>query len=224
MLSVFQRIKEIGLANIHSALDKAEDPVKMCDQYLREMEDEIEKAVEAVSLQTASKLTLEKKYQALLAQVQKFQTYAEQAVEQENDELAKKALLSKNKYQQQADELKPQVDSVVAATANLNARLHEMRENFDEMKSKRNLLVARAEAAKAQKHINMTMNGIGGGVAAKGFDRMETAVNRLEAEAEAHRSLAEQEEDPFKALMEQKRDMVVDSELEALKKKLGKAE
>lgn len=224
MLSVFQRIKEIGLANIHSALDKAEDPVKMCDQYLREMEDEIEKAVEAVSLQTASKLTLEKKYQALLAQVQKFQTYAEQAVEQENDELAKKALLSKNKYQQQADELKPQVDSVVAATANLNARLHEMRENFDEMKSKRNLLVARAEAAKAQKHINMAMNGIGGGVAAKGFDRMETAVNRLEAEAEAHRSLAEQEEDPFKALMEQKRDMVVDSELEALKKKLGKAE
>lgn len=224
MLSVFQRIKDIGLANIHAALDKAEDPVKMCDQYLREMEDEIEKAVEAVSLQTASKLTLEKKYHELLAQVQKFQTYAEQAVEQGNDELAKKALVNKNKYQQQADELKPQVDSVVAATANLHARLHEMRENFDEMKSKRDLLVARAEAAKAQKHINMTMNGIGAGMAAKGFDRMETAVNRLEAEAEAHRSLAEQEEDPFKALLEQKRDMAVDSELEALKKKLGKAE
>jgi phage shock protein A len=226
MPSIFQRIKEIGLANIHAALDKAEDPVKMCDQYLREMEEEIEQAVSAVSMQTATKISLEKKYQNLLDEMKKYQSYAERAVEQGNDDLARKALVNKNKYQQQADELKPQLDQAAAATESLNERLRDMREKFEEMKAKRDLLVARAEAAKAQKKVNATLSGIGGGSgsAMRGFERMETAVNRLEAEVEATRSLSQQEEDPFRELMEKEQMRAVDDELAALKQKLGKAE
>ncbi|WP_067932577.1 PspA/IM30 family protein [Alicyclobacillus kakegawensis] len=224
MAGIFQRIREIGLANIHAALDRAEDPVKMCDQYLRDMEDEIEDAVRAVSLQTATKISLEKKHQGLLDEVSKYQTYAERAVEQGNDELARKALVNKNKYQQQADELKPQLDAARATTEELNERLRDMREKFDEMKAKRDVLVARAEAAKAQKKINQTVGGIGDGRALRGLERMEAAVNRMEAEAQATRSLSEQEEDPFRELMENERSQAVEDELAALKQKLGKAQ
>ncbi|WP_067927051.1 PspA/IM30 family protein [Alicyclobacillus shizuokensis] len=224
MPGIFQRIREIGLANIHAALDRAEDPVKMCDQYLRDMEDEIEDAVRAVSLQTATKISLEKKYQSLLDEVGKYQTYAERAVEQGNDELARKALVNKNKYQQQADELKPQLDAARATTEELNERLRDMREKFDEMKAKRDVLVARAEAAKAQKKVNQTVGGIGDGRALRGLERMEAAVNRMEAEAQATRSLSEQEEDPFRELMENERSHAVEDELAALKQKLGKAQ
>lgn len=224
MAGIFQRIREIGLANIHAALDRAEDPVKMCDQYLRDMEDEIEEAVSAVSLQTATKISLEKKYQNLLDEVAKYQTYAERAVQQGNDDLARKALLNKNKYQQQADELKPQLEQAQAATDSLNERLRDMREKFEEMKSKRDLLVARAEAAKAQKKINQTVGGLGDGRALRGLERMEATVTRMEAEAEASRSLSEQEEDPFRELMQNEQSQAVEDELAQLKQKLGKAQ
>ncbi|MCL6627653.1 MAG: PspA/IM30 family protein [Alicyclobacillus shizuokensis] len=217
-------MKDMTKASVHELLDKLEDPVVMMNQYLRDMEDEIEDAVRAVSLQTATKISLEKKYQSLLDEVGKYQTYAERAVEQGNDELARKALVNKNKYQQQADELKPQLDAARATTEELNERLRDMREKFDEMKAKRDVLVARAEAAKAQKKVNQTVGGIGDGRALRGLERMEAAVNRMEAEAQATRSLSEQEEDPFRELMENERSHAVEDELAALKQKLGKAQ
>src|SRR5690606_23149111 len=107
------------------------------------------------------------------------------ALEQGNEDLARRALQDKKEQQARLDEFKSQHAIAKTNADRLRGQLDEMKDEFNKMKSKKDLLVARAEAAKAQKHINQAMSGFGTDNAAKGFDRMSEKVLQLEAEAEA---------------------------------------
>ncbi|MGZ6525361.1 MAG: PspA/IM30 family protein, partial [Tumebacillaceae bacterium] len=107
---------------------------------------------------------------------------------------------------------------------NLRGKLSEMKDQFGQMKNKRDTLKARAEAAKAQKQINQVMSGFGTDNAAKGFDRMEERVLQLEAEAEASNEIhgsSRSLDDEFKEL-NKNNTSEIDAELEALRAKLKK--
>jgi phage shock protein A len=220
-MGIFKRLRDLTMASINDLLDKAEDPVKMLNQFLRDMEEDITEAEAAVAKQIAIEKKFQQQYQEAEEMVNKRGEQAMKALEQGNEDLARRALQDKKEQQARYDELKRQYDIAKENADRLRDQLAEMKDEFTKMKNKRELLVARAEAAKAQKQINQAISGFGTDNAAKGFSRMEEKVLQLEAEAQAsgevvakNRSL----DDEFKELG--KNDGVED-ELAALKAKLA---
>ncbi|QGQ48199.1 PspA/IM30 family protein [Metabacillus sediminilitoris] len=221
MFKLFKRVKTVVDSELNALIDKAEDPVKMLEQFMRDMESDIRDAESAVAKQIANEKMLQKKYEDAQKMVEKRDEQAVTAIEAGNDDLARRALEDKKIHKQTADTLKESYDRAKLDSDSLRKKLDEMKAEYYEMKLKKDSLKARAETAKTKTKINRTLSGIGGDESKRGFERMEEKVLQYEAEAEtsedmrsANRSL----DDEFEAL--EKND--VDDELAALKRKLGK--
>ncbi|MFD1019030.1 PspA/IM30 family protein [Thalassobacillus hwangdonensis] len=221
MFQFFKRVKTVVGSELNAMLDKAEDPVKMLDQFMREMENDIREAESAVAKQIANEKMLKRKHDDAQALVEKRMKQAEQAIDAGNEDLARRALEDKNAQQEQADQLKASWERAKTDADSLREKLDEMKKEYQEMKLKKDSLKARAESAKTRTKMNRTMSSIGGDESRKGFERMEEKVLHFEAEAETSEDMSQSSrslDDEFEAL--EKND--VDDELAALKKKMGK--
>lgn len=188
-MSLFKRMGDNFRANINHLLDKAEDPVKMLEQYLRDMEDDIADAEVAVAKQIAVVKRFESSYKDTQLMVDKRSAQAMQALEQNREDLARKALEDKKIHAGKAADYQEQYERAREVADNLKKQLLDMKDELTKMQAKKATLVARTEAAKAQKEINKTMSGFGKDTARKGFERMEEKVLRYEAEAAAGQEL-----------------------------------
>jgi len=216
-MGIFKRLRDLTAASINDLLDKAEDPVKMLNQFLRDMEEDIMEAESAVAKQIA----VEKKFKLQLEEAQemvlKRQEQAVKALEQNNEDLARRALEDKKEHQIRYDEMVKQHAIAKTNADQLRNQLSEMKDEFHKMKNKKDLLVARAESAKAQKSINQAMSGFGTDNAAKGFDRMSEKVLQMEAEAQASGELRSSNRSLDDELDKLGGGSEVDDELAALK-------
>lgn len=184
-MGIFKRLRDMTMASINDLLDKAEDPVKMLNQFLRDMEEDILEAEAAVAKQIAIEKKFKLQFEESEEMVTKRTEQAMKALESGNEDLARRALEDKKEHQGRYDELKRQYDLAKTNADQLRSQLTEMKDEFNKMKNKKDLLIARAETAKAQKQINQAMSGFGTDNAAKGFDRMSEKVLQMEAEAQA---------------------------------------
>jgi Phage shock protein A (IM30), suppresses sigma54-dependent transcription len=184
-MSLFKRLRDLTVANIYSLIEKAEDPVKMTDQYLRDMQEDLQEAEHGVAAQIA----LEKKFKALYEEqkelVAKREQQAHLAVEKEDMDLARRVVEDKQNAEQKMAEYKERYDQNQAASEKLRGKLEDMRKQVAELRDKRETLVARVNAAEAQKKINDTMSGFDSNTAMAGLKRMEEKTLQMEAEAEA---------------------------------------
>jgi len=221
-MSIFKRLRDLTLSNIYALIEKAEDPIKLTDQYLRDMQEDLEDAEKAVAAQIA----LEKKFKALYeeqeALVQKRDEQANIAAKAGNVELARRALEEKKAAEQKAREYKAAYEQNKAAADNLRAKLEEMRKQFTEMKNKRETLAARYSAAKAQTEINKAMSGFGSDTAAAGLKRMEEKMLQMEAQAEASNELVKSKSSLDDEFAKLGADQEIEDELAALMKKYEK--
>ncbi|MFC0211463.1 PspA/IM30 family protein [Paenibacillus chartarius] len=220
-MGIFKRLRDLTAATINDLLDKAEDPVKMLNQFLRDMEEDIVEAESAVAKQIAIEKKFQQQYLEAEEMVQKREEQALKALEQGNEDLARRALQDKKEHQARYDELKRQYDIAKANADKLRDQLGEMKDEFTKMKNKRELLVARAEAAKAQKQINQAISGFGVDNGAKGFSRMEEKVLQMEAEAQASGELVSKNRSLDDELEKLNKNDGVDDELAALRAKLA---
>lgn len=94
-MSIFKRLRDLTMSNINAIIDKAEDPIKMTDQYIRDMQEDLEDAEKAVAQQIA----IEKKFKQLFeeqeALVKKREEQAHTAARAQNMDLARRALEEK---------------------------------------------------------------------------------------------------------------------------------
>lgn len=221
MFQFFKRVRTVVSSELNAALDKAEDPVKMLEQYMREMEADIREAETAVAKQIASEKMLEKRLADSKSLVEKREAQALKALESGNEDLARRALEDKKDQQRNLDQLQEAYDRTNKDTKELRSKLEEMKAEFQQMKLKKDSLKARAESAKTRTKMNRTMSNIGSEESRQGFGRMEEKVLQYEAEAETSEDMKASSrtlDDEFAAL----ETSDVDQELAELKKKLGK--
>lgn len=219
-MGIFKRIRDISMGTINELIDKAEDPVVLLNQYLRDMEKEIADAEIAVAKQIAIEKRFKQQYEEAKELVGKRADQALKALEAGNEDLARRALEDKKGQQEKADEFLTQYENAKSNADQLRSQLQEMKEEFQKLKNKKDTLVARAETAKAQKQLNQMVSGIGTENAAKGFERMSEKVLQLEAEAQAAHELSQAKrslDEELSAL--EKSD--VEEELAALKAQLA---
>ena len=221
MFQFFKRVKTVVSSELNSMLDKAEDPVKMLDQFMRDMAEDIREAETSVAKQIANEKMLKRKYDDAEALVQKRQEQAEQAIEAGNDDLARRALEDKKDHEANAMSLKDSWTRTKADADALREKLDEMKKEYQQMQLKKDSLKARAESAKARTKMNRSLSSIDNNQSKQGFQRMEEKVLRFEAEADTSEDITQASkslDDEFKELEKSS----VYSELEELKRKLGK--
>ena len=159
-MGILQRFKDIMSSNINALLDRAEDPEKMVDQTLRNLNSDLAK----VKAETAGVMADEQKAKRNLdevnAEIAKMQGYAEKAVLAGNDADATRFLAEKNKLVAKQAQLQ-QIYDVAAANAMKMRQMHDkLVTDIAELESRRDLIKSKVKLAKAQQHINQATSKI----------------------------------------------------------------
>ncbi|AIQ36130.1 MULTISPECIES: PspA/IM30 family protein [Paenibacillus] len=221
-MSIFKRLRDLTMSNVNAIIDKAEDPIKMTDQYIRDMTEDLEDAEKAVAAQIAIEKKFKQLYEEQEALVNKRTQQAHAAAQAGNVDLARRALEEKKAAEAKLVEYKASFDQNKASADNLRGKLDEMRKQLTQMKNKRESLVARYNAAKAQTEINKAMSGFSSDSASAGLKRMEEKMLQAEAQAEASNEMSSGNkslDDEFEKL---NKDQAVEDELAALMKQYEK--
>ena len=214
-MGILDRISTILRANINDLLDRAEDPEKMLEQILRDMQSQIQEARGAV----ATMIAQEKELQADMSEnerlAQEWGRKAELAVSREQDDLAREALRRKNQYQSNAETYRSQWTAQVEMVAKLKDQLRQLESKYQSALSQKDVLIARRRRAQAQQQVSKTFSGLPKIDAAAELDRMEQRIRHDESHAAALEELQiDSLENQFDEL---ERDAGVEDELAALK-------
>ncbi|MDM5188906.1 PspA/IM30 family protein [Bacillus sp. DX4.1] len=184
-MGIFKRIKNIVAADVHETLDKLENPVSMLKQYIRETEQQVVKAQQALSQQ----LFLEKKYEALIleaeAVITKRTRQAELAVSRSEDDMAQLALQEKIVNEKKLEMYREHYKMTKQQTAILYEQIDTLQKEYQELQYKELVLVSRLHVARTVKENNAALASFHTENAVKGFARVENYIQKLEAEAAA---------------------------------------
>ncbi|WP_433946634.1 PspA/IM30 family protein [Paenibacillus sp. SN-8-1] len=221
-MSIFKRLRDLTMSNINSLIDKAEDPIKLTDQYIRDMQEDLEDAEKSVAAQIAIEKKFKQLYEEQEALAAKRNEQAHAAAQAQNVDLARRALEEKKAAEVKLVEYKASYDSNKAAADNLRDKLEQMRKQLTEMKNKRETLVARYNAAKAQNEINKSLSGLNSDTASAGLKRMEEKMLQMEAQAEASNEVSSKGKSLDEEFAELNKDKAVEDELAALLKQYEK--
>ncbi len=190
-MGVFKRIKRVFKANMNSAMDKAENPEKMLTQVLIEMNEQLIESKKSVASAIADEKRLERQMRNNQSLSREWEDKAKLAVKAGKDDLAREALVRKQEYDSVYLQYKEQWEIQHESVEKLKIVLKQLQRKIEEAQRKKNLLIARAKRARAQKRIQETMTSIDDSSAFEVFDKMSEKVDRLEAENEAIMELSE---------------------------------
>lgn len=227
-MGIMERFKDIMAANINALLDKAEDPEKMIDQYLRNLESDLGK----VKAETASVIAEESRARRALdecnANITKMQTYAEKAVAAGNDADARQFLAQKKVYTDQLASLESTYQIAADNAAKMRTMHDKLVSDIGQLNAKKDSIKAKMAAAKTQQRINkIGSSAVGAANDMSAFDRMEAKANKMLDEANAmselNKTTAESSIDALASKYDSPAtDNSLDDELAALKAQMGK--
>ncbi|MBN2533042.1 MAG: PspA/IM30 family protein [Spirochaetales bacterium] len=226
-MGIFKRLSDVVKANINDLISKAENPEKMLNQMLIDMNEHLIEAKKGVASAIADEKRLERQMKENLDNAKEWESKAMIALKAEKEDLAKQALLRKQEYLNYGNELKPQWEAQHAAVTKLKDSLKMLQQKIEEAQRKKNILIARAKRAETTKKIQETMGNMKDNNAFAVFDRMSEKVDKLESEADALTELEDLSADSsleaqFKEL--ESSGTNADLLLEELKAKMDKGE
>lgn len=224
-LGILDRVASIFKSNLNSALDKMEDPEKILEQNILDMEKEYIKAKQSISNAKAEEIRLAKKLKFLQQEVEKWTENTKLALSKGSEDLAKKSLIKKNDAQNEYELIIQDKEIIEKSVEELLGNLKLMGDKIEEARRKKDLIKMRMQSAKAKKKIAETrsnIDGIGEG-AFNSFAKMEAKAEKLINEADAieevNRELAS--DDIEGELSKLQEEGSVNKELEAMKKEMG---
>jgi phage shock protein A len=189
-MGIFDRFRTVVSSNINDMISKAENPEKMLNQLLIDMNEQMIESKKAVAMAIADEKKLERDASSNKQQAEDWEKKAMLAVRANRDDLAKEALLRKQEYEGYATQLFTQWQAQKESVEKLKISLRELQNKIDEASRKKNILIARAKRAEAQDKINKTMSSLSGNNSAfDTFERMSKKVDELEARTEAVKEL-----------------------------------
>jgi phage shock protein A len=222
-MGIFGRLAQLIKSNLNDLISRSEDPEKMLNQVILEMNAQLIEAKKQVALSIADEKRLGKQFETERATAEEWERKAMMAVRAGDDNLAKEALIRQKEHQTLAAELEKQWQKQNAAVTNLKHALQMLNNKIEEAKRKKNVLVARKKRAEAQQAIQATMAGLQENSAFDTFNRMEEKINQMEAEADAQAEVAESYTGDAlsQKFQELEQNRGADMDLESLKRKMG---
>ena len=226
-MGILTRFKDIMSANINALLDKCEDPEKMIDQYMRNLESDLGKVKAETASVMAEETRAKRELDECTEQINKMQSYAEKALRAGNEADARSFLEKKQQLTATQASL-TQAYNVAADNAAKMRQMHDkLVKDIESLESRKAAIKAKVATAKAQERLNSigsSVTGANNSMAA--FSKMEAKANKMLDEANAMAELNQSQEDSDIDNLAAKydsapQDAAVDDELAALKAKMG---
>ena len=225
-MSILKRFRDIMASNINAALDKLEDPAKMIDQLLRDLNDDLGQVKAETAGIMAEEARAKRAYDEAAAEINKLQAYAEKAVLAGNDTDAKLFLSKKAQAAESTASLQKVYESASANALKMRQMHDKLVEQIGDLNARRDAVKAKVAVANAQSKINKMTESVNDSAASiSAFERMEEKADRMLDTANAMSELnatsaADTLADAMARYGEDKPE--IDDELAALKAKLGK--
>ncbi|MEZ7897634.1 MAG: PspA/IM30 family protein [Flaviflexus sp.] len=230
--SILGRIGQLARANINALLDRAEDPQKMLDQLVRDYTSSISEAEDAIAVTIGNLRLAEADHAEDLAEAEdwgrkaiaasdraeQFRSSGDNANAQKFDDLAKVALTKQIAAENEARAAEPMIESQNQVVAQLKDGLQTMHQKLDELKNRRDNLVARQKSAQAQAQVQQSMASINVLDPTSEISRFEEQIRRQEAEVAGRAELQGSSlADQFAELEDHSQQTEVEARLAALK-------
>lgn len=217
-MGLFDRLSRVVRANLNDMVSKAEDPEKVLEQAIIDMQEDLVQLRQAVARAIATQKRTEQQYNKNQTEANNWQQRAQLALTKGDENLAREALVRKKTNADTAATLKDQLDQQTAQVDTLKRNLIALESKISEAKTKKDMLKSRAAAAKANEQLQSTISGLNTGSAMSAFERMEEKVLMMEAKSQAAGELVGGDLESQFAMLESGSD--VDDELAAMKAQL----
>ncbi|MBS3796407.1 MULTISPECIES: phage shock protein PspA [unclassified Pseudoalteromonas] len=220
-MGIFSRFADIVNSNINAILDKAEDPEKMVRLIIQEMEDTLVEVRSTSAKTLAEKKDLSRRLETLNKQVEQWQEKAELALSKDRDDLARAALIEKNKAAEAQVALEREMEHVEEHINKLQQEISTLQEKLSDAKARQKAIILRQRSVQSRLDVKKTLDGNKVQDALDKFERYETKIDGLEAQVESYELGQKSLSDEIEQL---EKDEKIDDELSALKAKMGKSE
>ena len=183
-MGFFDRLSRLLRANLNDLVSKAEDPVKVLDQAVVDMQAELVKLRQAVATALASQRRLKSQADQAEGQAGHWLERAEQALRAGEEDLARQALTRRRASLETHQALAPQLEAATGQAEALKQGLLKLEGKIGEAKTRKKMLKARVQAAQAQAQLQNSVEGFSTDSALSAlsaFERMEEKVEALEA-------------------------------------------
>ncbi|HET7604827.1 MAG TPA: PspA/IM30 family protein [Sphingomicrobium sp.] len=209
---VFSRARDIFAANMTELLDRAEDPARMIRMIILEMEETLVD-VRATAARSIADIKEMRRAVSRLDELQADWTAkAELALSKDRDDLAKAALVEKQKAAEMVESLRGEMDQVEQVLRGYEADIARLQAKLREARARQNAIAARFESAVTRAKAREAMHGSRTLDAFAKFELLERRADFAEGRCEALGiSSLEDEIDQLRA------DEKIDAELEAMK-------
>ncbi|MFB2938985.1 PspA/IM30 family protein [Aerosakkonemataceae cyanobacterium BLCC-F154] len=217
-MGLFDRISRVVRANLNDVVSKAEDPEKILEQSIIDMQEDLVQLRQAVAQAIATQKRTQQQYNQAQAEANNWQQRAQLALSKGDENLAREALVRKKSQSETATALKTTLDQQTGQVDTLKRNLIALESKISEAKTKKDMLKSRIAAAKAQEQLQNAVGKLGTSTAMGAFERMEEKVLMMEARAQSAQELTGSNLEQQFAALEAGSD--VDDELMAMKAQL----
>jgi len=222
---VFGRVGRVARGTANQGVDALEDAhfEATVRQTVADMKTELNKVINASAMAMSNYNRLDAEYQKYVRQAQEWKDRAGVALDAGKEDLARQALAKKQECDQQVTSMQQGVEAARVTSEKLKSQVTELKRKIDEGERTATTLVARKNAAEAQRKVSEAMSGVGSADNAfSALKRFEDTVSKEEATAQAYDQLASTgKDDNLEAQFAALGAHSVDSELEALKAERG---
>ena len=229
MAGILSRFKDIMSSNINALLDKVEDPMKMIDQYLRNLESDLGKVKAETAAVMAEETKSKRELDECIASINKMQTYAEKALLSGNEADARTFLSKKGELNNKLISLQQTYNIAKENSTKMREMHDKLIKDISQLNTRRDELKAKMAVANTQEKLNKIGSSVNGAIGNMSkFDEMEAKINKkldtANAMAELNNSKKEENIEDLIAKYDNETKNTsseIDDELSELKSKLG---
>lgn len=221
-MGLLSRLSFVVQSKINALLNRAEDPNESLDYAEEQMRDQINDLETALSDLATEKQQLVNQRDSLEEEVEEENANAREAVEQDNEDLARKFLTRKKEKMAKVEDLNETIQNLDSKQESIEETLDELRKRREQFSSEKDMLKARNTAAETEVKVNEIMSGVGDNSIQDRIADMEDSIDEKEARSEALDELSDEgvlgDNDSIdEELADARIDSEVETELETLK-------
>ena len=229
MAGILSRFKDIMSSNINALLDKVEDPMKMIDQYLRNLESDLGKVKAETAAVMAEETKSKRELDECIDSINKMQTYAEKALLSGNEADARTFLSKKGELNNKLISLQQTYNISKENSTKMREMHDKLIKDISQLNTRRDELKAKMAVVNTQEKLNKIGSSVNGAIGNMSkFDEMEAKINKkldtANAMAELNNSQKEENIEDLIAKYDNETKNTsseIDDELSELKSKLG---